>query len=35
MLMHTLRTQLDHFQLVIPQISGPFTFYAVDFPGMG
>jgi pimeloyl-ACP methyl ester carboxylesterase len=34
-LMHTVRTQLDHFQLVIPQISAAFTVYAVDFPGMG
>jgi pimeloyl-ACP methyl ester carboxylesterase len=35
LLMHTVRTQLDHFQLVIPQISDAFTVYAVDFPGMG
>jgi pimeloyl-ACP methyl ester carboxylesterase len=35
LLMHTVRTQLDHFQLVIPQITDRFTFYAVDFPGMG
>jgi pimeloyl-ACP methyl ester carboxylesterase len=34
-LMHTVRTQLDHFQFVIPQISDAFTVYAVDFPGMG
>jgi pimeloyl-ACP methyl ester carboxylesterase len=34
-LMHTVRTQLDHFQLVIPRISDAFTVYAVDFPGMG
>jgi pimeloyl-ACP methyl ester carboxylesterase len=34
-LMHTLRTQLDHFQLVIPQITDAFTVYALDFPGMG
>ena len=33
-LMHTVRTQLDHFQLVIPQITDAFTVYAVDF-GMG
>jgi pimeloyl-ACP methyl ester carboxylesterase len=33
--MHTLRTQLDHFQLVIPQIADAFTVYAVDLPGMG
>jgi pimeloyl-ACP methyl ester carboxylesterase len=35
LLMHTVRTQLDHFQLVIPQITDGFTVYAVDFPGMG
>jgi pimeloyl-ACP methyl ester carboxylesterase len=34
-LMHTVRTQLDHFQLVIPQLTDTFTVYAVDFPGMG
>ena len=34
-LMHTVRTQLDHFQLVIPQITDAFTVYAVDFAGMG
>jgi pimeloyl-ACP methyl ester carboxylesterase len=34
-LMHTLRTQLDHFQLLVPQITDAFTVYAVDFPGMG
>jgi pimeloyl-ACP methyl ester carboxylesterase len=33
--MHTVCTQLDHFQLVIPQITDVFTVYAVDFPGMG
>ena len=33
--MHTVRTQLDHFQLVIPQLTDAFTVYAVDFPGMG
>jgi pimeloyl-ACP methyl ester carboxylesterase len=34
-LMHTVRTQLDHFQLVIPRITEAFTVYALDFPGMG
>jgi pimeloyl-ACP methyl ester carboxylesterase len=34
-LMHTVRTQLDHFQFVIPPITDAFTVYAVDFPGMG
>jgi pimeloyl-ACP methyl ester carboxylesterase len=33
--LHTVRTQLDHFQLVIPRILHAFTVYAVDFPGMG
>jgi pimeloyl-ACP methyl ester carboxylesterase len=35
LLLHTVRTQLDHFQLVIPQLSDAFTVYALDFPGMG
>ena len=35
LLMHTVRTQLDHFQLVIPEITDSYTVYAVDFPGMG
>jgi pimeloyl-ACP methyl ester carboxylesterase len=34
-LLHTVRTQLDHFQLVIPKILHSFTVYAVDMPGMG
>ena len=34
-LLHTVRTQLDHFQFVIPQITDAFTVYALDFPGMG
>jgi pimeloyl-ACP methyl ester carboxylesterase len=34
-LLHTVRTQLDHFQLVIPRVQGAFTTYAIDFPGMG
>jgi pimeloyl-ACP methyl ester carboxylesterase len=33
--MHTVRTQLDHFQFVIPRITDAFTVYAIDFPGMG
>jgi pimeloyl-ACP methyl ester carboxylesterase len=33
--LHTVRTQLDHFQLVIPRILDAFTVYAVDLPGMG
>jgi pimeloyl-ACP methyl ester carboxylesterase len=34
-LLHTVRTQLDHFQLVIPGVVQSFTVYAIDFPGMG
>lgn len=34
-LMHTVRTQLDHFLFVIPRITEAFTVYALDFPGMG
>jgi pimeloyl-ACP methyl ester carboxylesterase len=34
-LLHTVRTQLDHFQFVIPRIADAFTVYAVDLPGMG
>ena len=34
-LLHTVRTQLDHFQLVIPRLLHAFTVYAIDMPGMG
>src|SRR5947208_12805061 len=34
-LLHTVRTQLDQFQLVIPKILQAFTVYAIDMPGMG
>jgi pimeloyl-ACP methyl ester carboxylesterase len=34
-LLHTVRTQLDHFQLLIPRLVETFTVYAIDFPGMG
>jgi pimeloyl-ACP methyl ester carboxylesterase len=34
-LLHTVRTQLDQFQLVIPRILHAFTVYAIDMPGMG
>ena len=34
-LLHMVRRQLDHFQLVIPRITDAFTVYAVDLPGMG
>ena len=33
-MLHTVRTQLDHFQLVIPKILHAFTVYAIDLPGM-
>src|SRR5438552_8101254 len=34
-LLHTVRTQLDQFQLVIPKIAHACTIYAIDMPGMG
>jgi pimeloyl-ACP methyl ester carboxylesterase len=34
-LLHTVRTQLDHFHLVIPKLTRAFTIYALDMPGMG
>jgi len=34
-LMHTIRTQLDYFHRVTPQLWDSFTVYAVDLPGMG
>src|SRR5574340_1040279 len=34
-LLHTVRTQLDHFQLVIPRLWDDYTVYALDLPGMG
>lgn len=34
-LLHTVRTQLDYFQRVIPALLHEFTIYAVDLPGMG
>jgi len=34
-LLHTVRTQLDQFQLVVPKILQAFTVYAIDMPGMG
>ena len=35
MLLHTVRTQLDYFQRVIPLVWDSFTVYALDLPGMG
>jgi pimeloyl-ACP methyl ester carboxylesterase len=34
-LIHTVRTQLDYFQRVIPLLWGHYTVYALDLPGMG
>jgi len=34
-LLHTLRTQLDMFQRVIPELSRHFEVYALDYPGHG
>jgi pimeloyl-ACP methyl ester carboxylesterase len=34
-LLHTVRTQLDYFQRVIPLLWDSFTVYALDLPGMG
>jgi pimeloyl-ACP methyl ester carboxylesterase len=35
LLMHTVRTQLDIFQRVIPRLLRHFTVYAFDYPGFG
>lgn len=34
-LMHTVRTQFDIFQRVIPELLNQFTVYAFDYPGFG
>ena len=34
-LLHTLRTQLDMFQRVVPALAKQFRVYAVDYPGHG
>ncbi len=34
-LLHTLRTQLDLFEKVIPPLAKEFTVYALDYPGHG
>ena len=34
-LLHTLRTQLDLFEKIIPELSRRFTVYALDYPGHG
>ncbi|MEU9223826.1 alpha/beta hydrolase [Streptomyces massasporeus] len=34
-LLHTVRTQAEHFRLLIPLIAEHYTVYALDLPGMG
>jgi len=34
-LLHTLRTQLDIFEKMVPELSRHFTIYALDYPGHG
>ena len=34
-LLHTIRTQLDYFQEVIPLLAQHYTIYAIDLPGHG
>jgi len=34
-LLHSIRTQLDLFQPVIPRLTDRFTVYAFDYPGFG
>lgn len=34
-LLHTLRTQLDIFHKMVPELQNDFTVYAVDYPGHG
>jgi pimeloyl-ACP methyl ester carboxylesterase len=34
-LLHTLRTQLDMFQKVVPKLGNRFRVYALDYPGHG
>jgi hypothetical protein len=34
-LLHTLRTQLDLFEKVVPDLAKDFTVYALDFPRRG
>jgi pimeloyl-ACP methyl ester carboxylesterase len=34
-MLHTIRTQLDIFQKVIPELAKTFTVYALDYPGNG
>ncbi|MBZ3900120.1 MULTISPECIES: alpha/beta fold hydrolase [Streptomyces] len=34
-LLHTVRTQAEHFRLLVPLIADRYTVYALDLPGMG
>ncbi|WP_171116753.1 MULTISPECIES: alpha/beta hydrolase [unclassified Streptomyces] len=34
-LLHTVRTQAEHFRLLVPLIADQYTVYALDLPGMG
>ena len=34
-LLHTLRTQLDLFEKIVPDLARVFTVYAIDYPGHG
>ncbi|MDX3581377.1 alpha/beta hydrolase, partial [Streptomyces europaeiscabiei] len=34
-LLHTVRTQAEHFRHLIPLIADRYTVYALDLPGMG
>lgn len=34
-LLHTVRTQAEHFRLLIPRLAEHYTVYALDLPGMG
>src|ERR1041384_8417075 len=34
-LLHTVRTQAEHFRHLIPLVADRYTVYALDLPGMG
>jgi len=34
-LLHTVRTQAEHFRHLIPLVQDRYTAYALDLPGMG
>ncbi|GAA2502895.1 alpha/beta hydrolase [Streptomyces longisporus] len=34
-LLHTVRTQAEHFRLLVPLLADRYTVYALDLPGMG